>query len=137
MSNIINLADFRKPAVVELDLPTLAQTCIDDISTNWANAAKINRLNEFFLQSASGYASPSINYISDLNSVSSLEDKIKLQLVLKSPQDGFIGWIAGFRHGDVTIETAAVHYSELYARCFNILLFLKLNRELKLHEYDT
>ena len=54
MSNIINLADFRKPAVVELDLPTLAQTCIDDISTNWANAAKINRLNEFFLQSASG-----------------------------------------------------------------------------------
>ena len=138
MTKIINLADFRKPVKEkEIDLASLAQSCIDDISINWANAAKINRLNEFFLQSTAGYSSPDLNYISDLNHVSSLEHKIKLQLVLKSPQDGFIGWVAGFAFGDVIIETAPVHFSENYARCFNILLFLKLNRELKLHTHDT
>lgn len=134
--NVINLDDYRKPKPPPVDIHELAQRCIDEINNSWINAAKINRLNEYFITTTAGFSSPNLNYISDLNHVSSLEQNIKLQLVLKSPQDGFIGWVAGFKLGDITIETAPVHYSENYARCFNILLFLKMNRELKTLKYE-
>jgi hypothetical protein len=82
------------------------------------------------------YCKGGVNYLEDLNELSSVEQKIHLEPQIVSP--GFdvlgnaLGWIAAFRLNGVIVSTPFM-LNEGYARCFNILLFLKLKRELHTH----
>lgn len=140
---VINFIDFKNkklnsaPPILKavkptaaMDFPTLAQNCIDTVATQWAKAAKINKLNDHFVQTVP-WANRGGDYLSDLNLISEIESKLKMEIFLRSPQDNYIGWSAGFRMGNNGIETAPIHFTENYARCFNVLLFLKIKHEMQ------
>jgi hypothetical protein len=133
VSNVIDLFP-RKPREF-LTLEDLAIHSTDEISENWERFAKNNRLNDYFLQAVPLWSLPQLNYLSDLNAISSVESKINLSPIINSPEtseSSKLGWVAGFFIRGVRIETP-VMMCEAYARCFNILLFLKLSRELTNH----
>lgn len=130
MAEIISFADHRKP-----EKPTFLQVavrCQDEIATNWEKFAKGNQLNDFFVSSVPSWTKEGVNYLSDLNALSQIENKIKLLVQISAPgtlDKQQLGWVAAFTINDTKIETPFM-FSEAYARCFNILLFLKLGREL-------
>ncbi len=124
----------RKPREVPT-LEELAARSADDISQNWERFARNNRLNDFFLSCVPLWALPQLNYLSDLNAISVVESKLGMSLVLNAPgtsPSSKLGWVASFEIKGVKVETP-VMMCEAYARCFNILLFLKLSRELTNH----
>lgn len=134
MSNVIDMFSARKPQVVPT-LEVLAAKCIDDISDNWERFARNNRLNDFFLSCIPHWAIPQINYLSDINAISVIESKLGLAVIVNAPgtsPSSKLGWIAGFQIKGENVETP-VMMCEAYARCFNIILFLKLSRELTNH----
>lgn len=113
----------------------LAARCGDDISEDWARFARNNRLNDYFLSCVPLWALPQLNYLSDLNAVATVEAKLGLSPIVNAPGTSAaskLGWVAGFDTKDVRVETPVL-MCEAYARCFNILLFLKLSRELTNH----
>lgn len=132
MGDVIDMFSTRKtPPSVE----SLALKCVEEISDNWERFARNNRLNDFFLSSVPVWALPQLNYLSDLNAISVVENKLGLALILNSPGTSAaskLGWVAAFETQGIRIETP-VMMCEAYARCFNILLFLKLGRELTNH----
>lgn len=117
-----------------MEKPTLEQlaiTCSEEIDENWQRFARNNQLNDYFVQQVI-HATPTVNYMQDINALSVIETKINLTLTLHAPEaidTAQIGWIADFKIGRAHISTP-VMLSEAYARCFNILLFLKLSREI-------
>lgn len=129
MSNVINLAERRKAPKTLVELAVLSS---EEITAHWERFARNNRLNDYFVQSTPSWSDPKINYLADLNALSIIEQRLDLTLVLYSPgsiDSSQIGWIASFKLNDIRVETPPM-VSEAYARCFNILLFLKLGREL-------
>jgi hypothetical protein len=132
MADIISFADHHKK--VKPTLEQLAATSLDEISTNWEKFARNNHLNDYFISNISLWVLPNVNYLTDLNALSQIEAKIKLALELRAPSQSNkqIGWVASFIMNGIRIETPFM-FSEAYARCFNILLFLKLSRELMQH----
>lgn len=135
MADVIDMFDRRKRTVEKPSLQELATRCSEEISENWERFARNNRLNDFFLSSTPVWALPQVNYLSDLNAISVLENKIHLALLLNAPGTAGasqIGWVAAFEIEGHRIETPYM-MCEAYARCFNILLFLKLGHELTHH----
>lgn len=132
MADIINFADHaKKKPTVEY----LSQRAADEILANWEKFAANNRLNDFFLQSAPSWATQT-NYLEDLTALSLLEQKIKLDPQICSPgflPDNMLGWIASFRINGIIVTTPFMP-TEQYARCFNVLLYLKIKRELVTNE---
>ena len=130
MADIIDLASRRKPAPATVH--ALAIACVEEIQANWEKMARGNRLNEFFISSTPSYSQPSINYLEDLNGLSNVELKIGLDPQVVAPgfsPDNALGWIGAFRLNGIVVVTPFL-VNEQYARCFNILLFLKLKRSL-------
>ena len=130
MADIIDIASRRKPAA--LTVQDLASACVDEIQSNWEKMARGNRLNEFFIQSTPSWSQPSVNYLEDLNSLSNVELKIGLDPQVVAPgfsPDNALGWIGAFRLNGIVVATPFL-VNEQYARCFLILLFLKLKRSL-------
>lgn len=124
----------KKEVPVPPENPTLRELshfCADCISEDWERAANSNRLSEFFIQSTKPHSNPNSSYLTDLNAISTIETAFGIHVFVRAPDDDEpIGWIAGFKlQGEVfsTIEM----FTEQYARCFNVLLFLKLRREMK------
>jgi len=117
------------------ELPTVAQLaldCSEEIDGNWEKFARNNRLNDYFVQSVPSWTQPTVDYLSDLNALSLIESKIGLNIGLFGPQtidESQIGWLANFKINGIPVGTPFM-MSEAYARCFNILLFLKLRREM-------
>ncbi len=140
MSNVIDLFNRRKLVLVEKPtIETLATGCVEDISENWERFARNNRLNDFFLSSVPVWALPQLNYLSDLNAVSNVENKIGLNVIVNAPDTSAgsrLGWVAAFEINGLRFETP-VMMCEAYARCFNILLFLKLGRALTQHDISS
>ena len=132
MADIINLADRRKkekPTVAEL-----AESAISFISSDWERFARNNRLNDFFISMAGVWAEESVNYLSDLNAVAKIESKLRMNVVVRSPYGhGHLGWRASFALKSGSVTTPDLPF-ETYARCFNILLFIKLKRDLVLND---
>lgn len=137
MADIINLADKRKQVKVEKPKATFEEVyffCVEHIEEEWEKAAKTNRLNEFFVANAEPYSTTDVNYLSDLNAISALEAKVGVSVFIRSPDStdddaGNVGWIAGFIVQENMVSSPEM-FTEAYARCFNILLFIKLRREL-------
>ena len=133
MADIITLADHRKKPEEKLTIEQLASECVAAIAGDWERFARNNRLNDYFLQHTPQWTREKVDYLSDLSALSVIENKIGLGLYLVSPEASAstsqLGWVAGFKLNGVRFETPPMAF-EAYARCFNILLFLKLGREL-------
>lgn len=133
MSNVIDLFAGRRKPAAKLSVEELARKCSEEISDNWERFARNNRLNDYFLSSVPSWATRTINYLADLNAVSTVENKINLSILLNAPgtsPSSHLGWVASFELQGVRVESP-VMMCEAYARCFNILLFLKLGRALQ------
>lgn len=130
MADIISLDDRRKKPAAQPTIREIADDCTEDILGNWEKFARNNSLNDYFIQCTPSWSQPSINYVSDLNALSAIETKIDINLAIFGPGhlEGQLGWMAGFKINDHLITTPGIMLSEAYARCFNILLFLKLCR---------
>jgi hypothetical protein len=116
-----------KPTVEEI-----AQNAIEEIGGHWEKFASNNRLNDYFLQCVPTWAQPAVNYLEDLGALSVLELKIRLEPQIIAPgfsPDNALGWVAAFRVNGIVIATPFM-MSEQYARCFNILVFLKVRRDM-------
>lgn len=129
MAKIFNFTDFR-PGIEKISLEDLVLECQDIIGESWAKHAQNNKLNQHFVESVY-CAEAGIDYLSNLSALSALEQKIDLPLILLAPGSTLasqLGWVAGFAFHGKKIETPTM-VSEPYARCFNILLYLRLCRE--------
>lgn len=133
MADIINLADRRRKAPPSLE--ELIGQAVDSIMADWERFAKVNRLNDYFIESAAAWTEAGTNYLSDLNAISSIEGRIGLLPLLRAPiSREQLGWQASFYIRSGKVHTPDMSF-ETYARCFNILLFLKLRRDLLAHGY--
>lgn len=133
MADVIDISTrFKKPPP-KPTVAELAQFCTDEILSHWEKFASNNRLNDYFRSSTPMYSRSDVNYLEDLNALSLIEQRVHLEPQIIAP--GFndkntLGWIAAFRlNGSIVVTPFMVN--EGYARCFNVLLFLKLNRELQ------
>lgn len=121
----------RKSRVEKPSIEQLIQDCLEDLHGNWERFARNNRLNDFFVSSVPTWAKQHTNYLENLSELALLEAKIGIEPQIISP--GFtaesLGWIATFRINGKIVSSPFM-ISECYARCFNILMYLKLKREL-------
>jgi hypothetical protein len=130
VSNIINIADRRKKKPPPSPQEVVA-FCTDAVMEEWGRFAKSNKLNDFFVSGVGAYAKPFANYLSNPTELALIEEKIGLMPGIWAPGvngPSQVGWQACFRFGDVLVETPDM-MSESYARCCNILIFLKVKRE--------
>lgn len=131
-ADIISLDSRRKPPDKPPTIEELATYCVDSLADNWARFARNNRLNEYFLSTVPSWIDNSVNYLADINALSAVESKINLTPIVFGPgtdDAAALGWVAATRINGVVIRTP-VMMCEAYARCFNIMLYLKLAREL-------
>lgn len=135
MGDIVNISDFRKPAARPLE--EIVKDCTDALLLDWERFARNNRLNEYFVEAASVWTEAGKYYLSDLNAISFIEEKIGLNIVLRAPlTQAHMGWKASFHIKNATVSTPELPF-ETYARCFNILLFIRLKRELILNGMEA
>lgn len=133
MAEIFNLDDHRKKKPPPSPQEVVA-FCTDDVMQNWERFAKTNKLNEFVTTSLGIYGQTFTNYLGHRDKIAEVEAKLDLQPGVWAPGingPSQLGWRACFRFGDVLVETPDM-MSEMYARCFNILIFLKVKREMVL-----
>lgn len=136
MGAVVNLAERRKVKPVKPTVLELATFVCDDILDHWNKAASKNMLNEYFMTCTPPYSYAHVNYLEDLTAIGEMERRIGLWCQVISPHFGnpeLPGWIAAFRVGSTTITTP-FFTSEAFARCFNILLFLRVNRDIKTYD---
>lgn len=131
MSNIVNFADFQK----KKEPPSWEEMCrsvVDDIVFDWEKMASHNKLNEYFKSFAPSLVKEELNYMSDLNAIARLEQIIGIWPSIYFPSalnDEQIGWVVVFKiDGKATMTIPLAN--EAYARCFAIIMFLKLKRAL-------
>ena len=132
MADIISLSDHRKKPEEKPTIETIVMSSLESIAGDWERFARNNRLNDYLRQAAPQWTKDNVDYLSDLNALSIIENKINLGLYLVSAEAAAknqLGWVAGFKISGVRAETPPMAF-EAYARCFNILLFLKVSREM-------
>ena len=123
----------EKPKPVTME--ELMAKAIDFLLTDWEKMARNNRLNDYFRQSLPNLidSGEKTNFMGDLNEVAALELNIELYPMVFFPgttDRKQLGWIVQFFLGknNERISTPELA-SEAYARCFAILLYLKLKRD--------
>jgi hypothetical protein len=98
---------------------------------SWKEFAIGDNLNKFVMSHFKDrLIDRTLNYTSDLNAVSKLEQHIKLYPIILGPgttPSTSIGWSAGFFMKGLLITTPEFS-SEVYARCFGLLLFAALSK---------
>ena len=132
MSNVIDISTKFKKVPPAPSVQEIAEFAVEEISGNWERFATNNKLNEYFVQCVPTWSKPDVDYLSDLSALSSIEQKIRLEVQVISPGfniDNALGWIAAFRINGIVMATPFM-MSEAYARCFNILLYLKIKRDM-------
>ncbi len=131
MAEIFNIADHRKKE--KPTLKELTDASVEFISNDWERFARNNRLNDFFVQMAGVWADQTINYLSDLNAIALIESKLGMCVIVRAPYGPAIGWRGSFMLKNATVTTPDLPF-EAYARCFNVLLYIKLKKDLVLHD---
>lgn len=127
MADIIHLSAHRPKVRPSID-QVLAEAT-DFITSDWERFARSNRLNDYFVSLAGVRADASINYLSDLNAISRMESRLGMTVTVTAPQRGTIGWRASFALKTTHSTTPDLPF-ETYARCFSILLYIKVKRDL-------
>ncbi len=117
-----------KPTMEELMVKA-----IEFLLQDWEKMARNNRLNDYFRASMPNLIDQSTktNFMSDLNEVAGLELNLELFPMIFFPgttDRKQLGWVVQFFLGKERISTPELA-SEAYARCFAILLYLKLKRD--------
>jgi hypothetical protein len=131
MADVFVLADHRKKAPPPPPRD-VAMFCVAAIMDEWERFAKSNKLSDFVNSQLGSHAKPFINYLTNLNELSVIEQQLSLCPGILAPGingPGQIGWRASFRFGDEIIETPDMAF-EAHARAANILIFQKLRREM-------
>jgi hypothetical protein len=100
---------------------------------DWEKMARNNRLNDYFRSTVPNlrHISEKTNFMSDLNEVAQLELNIELFPMIFFPgttDRKQHGWIVQFFLGKEKLSTPELA-SEAHARCFAILLYLKMKRD--------
>ena len=131
MAEIINIADRRKKE--RPSLKELVDGASEFISNDWEKFARNNKLNDYFVSMVGVWAEQNINYMSDLNAIAKMEARLGMCVVVRAPYGPALGWRASFMLKTGTATTPDMPF-ETYARCFNILLFIKLKRDLVLND---
>lgn len=120
----------EKPKKVTIE--ELHVRAIEYLLGDWEKMARNNRLNDYFRQSVPQIdSSTKINYMGDLNEIAALELNIEHFPVIYFPGTNDrkqLGWQVHFFIGKTRLATPELA-SEAYARCFGILLFLKVKRD--------
>ena len=132
MADIVDISTRFKKLPPKPTVKEIAQNAIEEITGRWEKFASNNRLNDYFLQCVPSWSDPKVNYLEDLNALGSIERKIKLEPQIVAPgfsPDNALGWIAAFRVNGIVVATPFM-MSEQYARCFNVLLYLKVRRDM-------
>lgn len=109
---------------------TIVAESTDFLLGDWERMARNNRLNDYFKQSLPNFIGSDsiVNYMSDLTSVSKLELNFDLYPVVFFPltlSPDQLGWSVRFKIGSFDACTPPLA-TECYARCFAILLYLKI-----------
>ena len=137
MSNII---DFTARRLEKASTPIQPQKIIDVVGDaidfllgDWEKMARNNRLNDYFKASLPNFidAGTRVNFMSDLTEVAKLELHFDMRTIVYFPGTylpEMIGWTVRFKIGDEFICTPDMA-NECYARCFAILLFLRVKHE--------
>ena len=113
---------------------TVKAAAVDFLLGDWEKMARNNRLNDYFKRSLSNVIDhgSKVNYMADLTEVATIELKLDHYPMIYFP--GTLlggkqhGWIVQFKLGDEVVSTPEL-MSEAYARCFGILLYLKVKRD--------
>jgi hypothetical protein len=118
--------------------PTPTELFLDiyeDIIGEWQAKAVMNSLNEFIHSRIPSYVrSDSVNYVGDLNVLSSIEQKLKMTVSVFYPgvtPSNPHGWLVGFHYDNNVYSAPSVMASELYSRALNILLFVSFDAQMK------
>lgn len=109
---------------------------LDDVLGEWQAAAVKNRLSEYIFSKLPEYVrgKPSSDYINDLNVISTLELKLKMQVGIFYPgstSHNPIGWMAAFYANDGVFVTPSDLASEATARALNVVMFVSFFDTLK------
>lgn len=108
----------------------IVATCTDALLHEWEKMAQGNRLNDYFKAALPNLTSHEIisNYMSDLNGAAAIERKLNIWPVIYFP--GTLdndGWMVLTNIGTFSFQTPEFG-TEAYARCFNILLFVRVKQ---------
>ena len=114
-------------------LQDVAFDAVDFLLGDWEKFARKNRLNDYFKQYFPNFidADSQVNYMRDLTEVAALEAKIGMASIVFFPgtlEPIQIGWVVRFKLADQEITTPDMA-SECYARCFALLLYLKVKAD--------
>lgn len=120
----------------EKDNQEIFQDVYEDVSGEWQRYAIKNKLNEYMASVLPNYALSNnlANYISDLNVISEVEQKLNMKVAVFYPgcsNSNPYGWLAAFHYGDEIFSTPADMASEANARALNILLYLNFSFTMK------
>lgn len=121
------LKEHKKPVTME----ELAGKATEFLLTDWEKMARNNRLNDYFSASLPHSTDQNKNYMGDLNEIASLELNLNVFPMIFFPGTSDrkqLGWVVQFLLGSHRISTPELA-TEAYARCFSILLYLKLKRD--------
>jgi hypothetical protein len=133
MGDLVDLTQWRqdrKQQAPTVTWATIIAESLDFLLTEWEKLARHNRLNDYFKRQLSNtieFASKA-NYMADLNEVALLELKLDVFPMIFFPgtmNDKQLGWVVRFKLGSETIATPELA-NEAYARCFALLLHLKI-----------
>lgn len=136
MADVIDFtARLQAKTAAQKIAPTILQLTVDAVDFllgDWEKMARSNRLNDYFKSSLPSLIDQEtrVNFMSDLNEIAKLELKLDLFPMIFFPgttRQEQLGWVVQFKVDDDTICTPEMA-SECYARCFGVLLYLKVKR---------
>ena len=112
------------------------QNVTDAVLIDWQSAATKNRLNEYITSKIPPRfaAHNGADYVNDLNSIATVEQKIDLPIAIFFPgatPSNQYGWLVAFHREKEMFTTPADMASEATARALNIVLFLSFELELR------
>lgn len=118
-----------QPAKI-ITIDDLKREAVDFLLADWEKMARNNRLNDYFKSSLPNSIDSvcKVNYMADLNGIAALELNLELFPAMFGPgatRKEQLGWMVQFKIGDQYVCTPELA-SEAYARCFGILLYLRV-----------
>lgn len=108
----------------------LVAACTQSLLDDWEKMAQGNRLNDYFKAVLPNLTSREVvsNYMADLNGAATIERKLDMWPVIYFPGTcDNNGWVIVTNLGSFSFKTPEFA-NEAYARCFNILLFIRVKQ---------
>jgi hypothetical protein len=127
-ADVIDLAARRAAAQAPEPVAARATRAADALLDMWLEAVRVNRLGPFFASMLPASADPAVPYTSSLDAVAGLEQTLGVAAATFAPgtfDAAQIAWRAAHAVEGATVLTPELP-TEAQARCFNILLCLRL-----------